>query len=187
MGFGSVTGSGFGDMDEFFVHEDASANAKHMRLDNSRISSAVSAGYGLYPRLDGNGDHRRGRAKAISDLQSLIELYPMTVAVARRANQPTLGGGSTHRGRLGEVLSKCQDNVSPQGWQQEGQCLIHIGLSLFSGRHQCEATDFHRLNTDLRPSASVKIREDPWLLLRHSYLSLGNNQIHCRAFGDLDA
>ena len=28
MGFGSVTGSGFGDMDEFFVHEDASANAK---------------------------------------------------------------------------------------------------------------------------------------------------------------
>ena len=25
------------------------------------------------------------------------------------------------------------------------------------------ATDFHRLNTDLRPPASVKIREDPWL------------------------
>jgi hypothetical protein len=27
------------------------------------------------------------------------------------------------------------------------------------------ATDFHRLNTDIRPSASVEIREDPWLLL----------------------
>ena len=25
----------------------------------------------------------------------------------------------------------------------------------------------HRLNTDLRPSASVRIREDPWFLLRH--------------------
>ena len=46
---------------------------------------AVSARFGLNPCLDGNGDRRRGRAKAIPDLQSLIELYPMTVAVARRA------------------------------------------------------------------------------------------------------
>ena len=40
---------------------------------------------------------------------------------------------------------------------------LFAGLGTARG-NRCSATDFHRLNTDLGPSASVKIREDPWLL-----------------------
>ena len=95
VGFGSATGSGYSEINEFYVLEDGSASAKLV----GKITGKSVSGYGLHPCIDGNGSRGRGWPKAIPDLQGLIELHPMTAAVF--VSYPKC---STHRGRLGEVL-----------------------------------------------------------------------------------
>jgi hypothetical protein len=118
------------------------------------------------------GTANQNQKQALHDFRlCLIRSEPATTNGSRRDHAPS---GNKHLTRSGphnrsgrSTVPHTDGSTSRACFAAKHMLLARAKLFRLIGHGYREtaipATDFHRLNMDLRPPASVKIREDPWL------------------------